>query len=211
MFMGKTTDAAYKAAIGNDYHRARLGIALDMLRRHSAPGQAFDFGCGEGAFMRLLTAEGWRVAGCDPSPDLCPDDAIVGDVAILENLDPASLDLIVSLNVWSYMPGDEERRFWPAARHALRPSGLLLMCNPNGLATAPRYAQNTDALQFPAYLAERGFSELEQDFFRTYPPIWRRLLGDRARIIDRKRLASLSPDFKRRRSTGYFSISIKTP
>jgi hypothetical protein len=209
MRMGKTTDAAYKAAIGNDYHRVRLDIALDLLRRHAPrPGRAFDFGCGEGAFMRRLRAEGWTVTGCDVSAELTPDDAVVGGVDVIEALPATTLDLLVVLNVWSYLTDDEESRFWPAARNALRTGSLLLMCNPNGLAAAARYPQNTDAARFPDYLADHGFTEIEQDFFRTYPPAWRRLLlGDRDRIIDRGRLSRLPLGYRRRRSTGYFSLS----
>lgn len=171
----QVTDAEYGAAHSDKshanyrYHANRMAIATALLKRHVGlqGANVFDFGCGEGSFMRALMAGGATVSGVDPSKsliDIAPATAAVGSVEVLEAVPAASLDLLVVLNVLGYVPHDEQARFWAAARRAVKLGGYMLQANANPKAAAGReytFMANPD----------------------TFPALWRRMVFMRSGAI----------------------------
>jgi SAM-dependent methyltransferase len=117
------------------YHDGRFRTFNRLL---PPPGILFDFGCGSADNLIALAQRGFSVRGTDPSPNLIslgraaldkagldPDAIVVGDVAVLEAAEPASLDAVTALNVLPYLTQDDEDRFFRAAARALRPTGAL--------------------------------------------------------------------------------------
>lgn len=212
MHKGETmqmSDAQYAEDMDNDYHRNRLALARGLLGSVSG-ASVFDFGCGDGAFMGILANEGAKVSGCDPSQtliDKAPAGAKVGGVETLEALPPGCVDVLLVLNVLSYMPGDEQIRFWPAARSCLKTGGVMLQSNPNNLAASTKQYQFTaNPRSFPAVLASHGFRETRRDFHRfRLPSILHPVLG---RDIVSRRVQRMIPTLQRAaRSTVYISLA----
>lgn len=135
------------------YHDQRFRT-FNMLLPPS-PGRLFDFGCGSADNLILLARSGFSIQGADPSPKLIelgqgalraagldPGAIVVGDVAVLESLRPASLDVVTALNVLAYLTQEEEDRFFRAAARALKPTGALCFSVGNllsDLVTLNRY------------------------------------------------------------------------
>jgi 2-polyprenyl-3-methyl-5-hydroxy-6-metoxy-1,4-benzoquinol methylase len=208
---GKTLATDYADAIASsDYHQSRIGIAWRMLTQATDVGglHAFDFGCGEGVFMRRLAERGAIVSGCDPDPLLvarAPSGTPLGGIEVLETQPPQSADILVVLNVLSFMTPAEVDRFWSAAERLVRAGGFMIQCNPNSIAAGSRYKWNTNPDQLKALQARHGFKETNTEFFQYYPLI----LGRGKRIHDPKQLAWLPRWLLRRRCTGFFSLSVR--
>lgn len=208
------SDAIYADNIKNDpYHRNRLAIALNLLKKHTElrGANVFDFGCGEGTFMRTLAAEGATVAGSDPSEtliDLAPEHAAVGSVETLEALPPNSIEILVVLNVLGYVPQDQQARFWNAASAITKPGGFMLQGNANArVAAGKSYHFMADPRTFPQTLKFYGFEEIDRDFhrYRLFP--WTRKRTGKRDVIEIAELKRIPMFLKAMRSTGYYSIS----
>ena len=63
--MGYISDSQYRENMSNDYHASRMTMAGRLLDRIAplAGKSAYDYGCGDGAFMRLLASRGMRAGG----------------------------------------------------------------------------------------------------------------------------------------------------
>jgi ubiquinone/menaquinone biosynthesis C-methylase UbiE len=120
-----------------------------------APGVLFDFGCGSADNLIPLARRGFSIQGVDPSSNLIelgktalreagldPGSIAVGDVAALETVRPASLDVVTALNVLAYLTQEEEDRFFRASARALKSTGALCFSVGNllsDLVTLNRY------------------------------------------------------------------------
>jgi SAM-dependent methyltransferase len=98
-----------------------------------SPGRALDVGCGGGGNTAVLRDLGWRVAGLEYSPVAAPIaearglPVVRGDARRLPFRD-ASLDLVMSTDMWEHIDDDEA-----VARETvrvLRPGGRALVAVP---------------------------------------------------------------------------------
>ena len=99
------------------------GLAAGRAKR------VFDLGCGNGATARALAAEGWEVAGVDPSPEGIAHAAASGlDLRLGSGYD----DLVTDFGQWPFVVCLEviEHVYFP---HRLART-LLELCEPRGLA-----------------------------------------------------------------------------
>jgi SAM-dependent methyltransferase len=103
--------------------------------------RALDIGCGEGRFCRLLKAEGFEVAGLDPTPAFLdaarardPEGRYVEGVAERLPFADGAFDLVVSYLSLIDIP--DVRAAIPEMARVLRPGGMLLAANLNGFNTA---------------------------------------------------------------------------
>jgi SAM-dependent methyltransferase len=212
------SDAEYAKRMASDpYHQNRLAMALRLLKRAVPVLRdkiVFDFGCGEGTFMRILAAEGATVAGSDPSQtliDIAPEQAVVGSVETLEALADNSIDILIVLNVLGYVRPQEIGRFWRTVERVVRPGGHMLQGNANSKAAAGKsYHFMADPWNFPHTLRLYGFTEIGRDFhrYRNFP--WTRKLTGKRDVIDMGEQDHIPMWLRARRSTGYFSLSRRT-
>ena len=106
-----------------------------------APRTALDVGCGEGRFCRILSAEGIKTTGIEPTPRLRqaaierhPNGAYIDAFAEHLPLDDASYDLVVSYLSLIDIP-DFRAAISEMAR-VLAPGGRLLIANLTSFNTA---------------------------------------------------------------------------
>ncbi len=196
-------DADYSARQSSQYDQGRYAIALRLLQQNMefTGSRIFDFGCGDGSFMRKLNGSGAQVFGCDPSSELAEKaNAVCGGVEVLENLD--GLSVVIALNVTSFMEPDQQRRFWVAMPKALRPGGFFLHAVMNSWVGAERRKFSANPKDFPIMLEGIGLKEIDRDFYGYYP-----IIGTNTRIYD---LGIWIPKaIKARRCSMYFSLSQK--
>lgn len=212
----QVSDAEYAHAVETDrYHRNRLLIAIALLKSHTnlRDKTIFDFGCGEGTLMRMLSAEGADVSGSDISQSLidkAPEKAAVGSVETLEALPTKSIDVLIVLNVLGYVPTDQQARFWPAAAHALKFGGLMLQANSNSdVAAGTGYFFRASPRTFPDVLADHDFSEIAQDFHRyRLNALLRPIFG--RDLLNHNLQAVIPKSIRAKRSTVYYSLSRRT-
>lgn len=206
--MPELNDAAYAARQSSPYDQTRYAIALRMLG-NVVGKRVFDFGCGEGSLTRKFRADGAIVSGCDPSVTLAhAANAMVGGVEVLEQ--QRDLDIVTALSVTSFMPKSEQDRFWSAAVAALKPGGMLLHSVANTWAVQKSRAFGADPRTFPTFLAERGLTEISQDFSGYIPtPLTRFFKRGDPRVNELWKLALIPTVLKRKRCTMYFSLSRK--
>lgn len=226
-------DAYAEGVVCSLYHRSRLNLAMRLLKKHvSLPGKhCYDFGCGEGVFMRMLDAEGATSIGSDPSDVLierAPSTASVGFVDHLEQCPDDYFDIIVALSVLPYMKDDERARFWAAAKRTCKRGGVILQLNPNAYVVKAVQENKwvPDPRIFPAFLQQHGFKELDRDFIGYFPMIlkwptlhrlmrWDKIaksIGIRSRggkVYNRLRLMLVPEALKTKRCTGYYSLAVR--
>lgn len=77
------------------WHQARRRLVIDALRRHGS-SRVLDIGCGPGAYVRALRAEGYDAVGCDPGhagiPTLAPGHVFTG--RSLDQMDEGDLAIV---------------------------------------------------------------------------------------------------------------------
>ncbi|MEZ0580897.1 class I SAM-dependent methyltransferase [Nocardioides sp. MH1] len=107
-----------------------------MVRRTAAAwpaGRALDVGCGGGGNTAVLRDLGWSVTGLEHSPAGAAAaasrglDVVRGDATRLPFAD-ASLDLVMSTDVWEHI--EDDRLVAGEAARVLRPGGRLLVAVP---------------------------------------------------------------------------------
>lgn len=142
-----------------------------MLERAlaGAPADALDVGCGEGRFCRLLSAQGTRMVGVDPTLALIERARALdpkGDyrIGIGEALpvEDASFDMVVSYLTLIDIP-DYRAAIGEMVR-VLRPGGSLLVANLTSFATARVRKPETEdegehSFEIDHYLDERSAME----------------------------------------------------
>lgn len=173
----------YADQISNRYHRARINLAISLLRKSgSLTGKrVYDFGCGEGVLMRYMTAHGAVSLGCDPSAPLirrAPNGAEIGGVECVEAQPDQSLDGLIAWNVLGLpeITADETARFWAAAQSKLKPGGFLLLTVPSKHG-GTQYKPLEDPDTYASKLKSMGFTEFGRKYLGYYPRIfkWHRL------------------------------------
>lgn len=101
------------------------------------PGRAIDVGCGPGGNTTVLRDLGWQVTGVEHSPGGAAIAAsrgltvVRGDATRLPFRD-ASLDLVLSTDVWEHI--DDDAAVAAETYRVLRPGGRALVAVPCGMA-----------------------------------------------------------------------------
>src|SRR3989304_8200172 len=120
----------YGEALSNDYHRHRLLVieALIPPELLASDKRILDFGCGDAVLFPMFLAAGAEITGLDISQEMIglgrnrlrttghAEDLIrVATVDALRELEPHSLDGLLSFNVLAYLTDDEGRRVYAEA------------------------------------------------------------------------------------------------
>lgn len=130
--------ASQSASSGRAVRIARmLGMApryLRYVRDIDTSLPAVELGCGDGSFVRALRDSGFRsVRGVDLSPSYnMPEGCEVGDaISFLQGEAPASLGLVVALDVLEHVQPEDLRSLLRLVRKCLHPNGRFLARVPN--------------------------------------------------------------------------------
>lgn len=136
------------------YHEIRLETAYNLIKKHKKTGTIFDFGCGSGEILQLISDRGgYKFRGSDISakmvaltkeklqgdPNLLGIDQ--GGLELFQSLEPG-FDVIISLNVLPYLKEEEEEAFYRQSKRLLNKGGVLLVSHTNvlfDLVTFNRY------------------------------------------------------------------------
>lgn len=233
---GKTLAADYAEAVATSrYHRNRIAMAWGLLTRTvDVRGlRAYDFGCGEGVFMRMLSSAGAKVEGCEPNPYLlskAPPGTHRGNVTCLADVPDASIDVLVQLSTLAFVEDPDERAlYWREAQRIVKPGGYLLEMNPNSYQSKANghphwWVANPDT--HPAFLKQHGFTEIDRAFTGYYPMFlrwpdlhritrWSRVAkafgfhSRGGRVYNPMRLKLVPRSWLPSRTTGYYSLSIR--
>jgi 2-polyprenyl-3-methyl-5-hydroxy-6-metoxy-1,4-benzoquinol methylase len=132
----------YASNIDGPYHRHRLDVIDTLIPRFEfVHTKVIDFGCGEGALIRLCKRDAVsNIVGIDPDQHLLDlaktsgaDELICGGVEALEKQPAESVHGLIAANVLGYMSGDDEQRFYAAAKRILHPRGWMIVVHSNEL------------------------------------------------------------------------------
>jgi SAM-dependent methyltransferase len=153
---------------------------IDDLASRLAPGaRVLDIGCGAGVPAdRLLIDAGLRVTGVDLSPvqierarALVPEATFVCSDIVDFELEPQSLDAIVSLYALIHIPLEDQRALLPRILAALREGGLFLAIVGHERWTgvedylgAPMFWDHADRDTYLRWLRGDGFEVLWHHF-----------------------------------------------
>jgi 2-polyprenyl-3-methyl-5-hydroxy-6-metoxy-1,4-benzoquinol methylase len=196
LVQGDRPDLWLKRAMHLSFYNRRFGhglagalplgwLAVAATRRRSAragqfirhlPGPAtgadlLDVGCGDGGFLRVARALGFRVRGIEFDPEaalqVCAQGFDVSPTSIAESVvAEASLDHITLSHVIEHLHGpvDELKRM----RQWLRPGGRIWVQTPNGRgAGAERYGADWRGLEPPRHLVIFGPESLRMALNRS--------------------------------------------
>ena len=117
--------------------------ARDIRPRLLPPdaGPVMDIGCGQGALVRLLLADGYEAAGIDLSPEQVSvahaaglDQVRLGDYRDLLMDRPGELAGIIATDLLEHLTKDEVLATFDSAATALRPGGIFLARVPNAVS-----------------------------------------------------------------------------
>jgi len=160
LFEAKAPDWSAKYALDGPL-AGRLAALTSAVRwRVPLGGRVLDLGCGTGELARALTTAGFRVAGCDISPQMLRHARDRGGCAGWVRLDPdwhrlpfasASFDVVVAASVLEYTA--EPAAVLRECARVLRPGGIALYTVPN-LRHPVRWAELC-ARQLAALAGER--------------------------------------------------------
>lgn len=117
--------------------RQKLDRCRKLLRvPPTAKLRLLDVGCGAGGFVAIARQLGYNAEGIDPH---LPASAQTADLrrAAPEDLDEASFDVIVLLNVAEHIP--KPKPFFASIRRLLKPEGVMLLNCPFGDSLARRF------------------------------------------------------------------------
>jgi len=127
------------------WHAAKLRL-VDALLGDVSPVTALDLGCGSGVVANHLAAKGIQTTGLDANPaavafarrtfdrpNLAFREGLVDEL----DLAPASIDLIVIMEVLEHLHASQVLPLLRSARSLLAPGGRLLLTTPNYAGTWP--------------------------------------------------------------------------
>jgi SAM-dependent methyltransferase len=144
----------------------------ELVSRLDTGARVLDIGCGNGLPAdRLLVDAGMAVTGVDISEvqierarELVPAATFVCSDIVDFELEPSSLDAVVSLYALIHVPLDDQRELLPRVFAALRPGGLLLAIvgderwsGVDDYLGAPMFWDHTDADTYLTWLRDGGF------------------------------------------------------
>lgn len=119
----------------------RLAVYLPQVRdavTDAAPPRVLDLGPGRGEWLTLLAGAGIAAEGVDDNRGMVARlrerglQAVHGDAGQhLRSVAPGSLDVVTAFHVVEHLPLDALLALLDAARHALRPGGLLIAETPD--------------------------------------------------------------------------------
>ena len=104
-----------------------------------------DFGCGEGVLLERLAEAGASALGIDLVQEMVdasrarlhsagiPGEVRLGGVDALADIEDASVDAVLALNVLAYFDDVEVTRFYAEAARIIRPGGALVVTHSNEL------------------------------------------------------------------------------
>ena len=122
---------------------AALIYSRDIRPRLLPPdaGPVIDIGCGQGALVRLLLADGYDAAGIDLSPEQVSvahaaglDQVRLGDYRDILADRPGRLAGIVATDLLEHLTKDEVLATFDSAAAALRPGGIFVARVPNAVS-----------------------------------------------------------------------------
>ncbi len=151
--VGREVDAAaywaergstYQEGMNGAYHAHRLAVIGRLLEAVPTKNvSCLDFGCDDGAVSELLARRGARVLGIEPDARLSAaarrrveplrGRIVTAGLGELRDIRPASIDLLLALNVAAYFTDDEDRAFYEQASRILRPGGARVVTHSNEL------------------------------------------------------------------------------
>jgi ubiquinone/menaquinone biosynthesis C-methylase UbiE len=129
----------YSKALNTGYHRHRLAVLRELMP-NTTQSTIVEFGCGEGAVMRMLRdMKAEFLIGIDQDELMLnaardrggADTLLLGGVEQLAQVPNA--DCLVAANVLGYLTNDEEREFYAQAARLLRPGKHLVIAHSNEL------------------------------------------------------------------------------
>lgn len=194
--------------------KARFSACERLIRQIlPRPEKVIDVGCANGQFSKRLAAYCGQVTGFDINQARInanrvdyagvPNLSFVADNFLTSDLPPASVDLVVALEVLYYFSAEERRLFLQQVKRVLRPGGLLLV-SANVFFTA---LATSEELQ--NYLAALGPVEDKEEVYRNW---YYRLELPLIRLLDEirylKKLRLFAPNIlylKKRFYPGYWN------
>jgi len=130
------------------YQQARkysLAQKYKLIQHFPPNSKILDYGCGTGDFLNYCKTHNWNTSGIEPNPG-ARQQAVdnyklqVEEEAFVNNLVPASYDVITLWHVLEHVPLLQERI--KALTNALKPGGLLIIALPNCDSWDAQYYKN---------------------------------------------------------------------
>ena len=120
---------------------AGLAYRRDIRPHLPAGGRVLDIGCGQGALVRLLAADGFDAHGVDVSPEQVEiarsaglDRVELGDFHDRLRGSPGRWDAVVATDVLEHLSRDEVVAAFDSVRAALGPGGVFVARVPNAVS-----------------------------------------------------------------------------
>ena len=144
LYQSYLTDLGSVPSTLTDALAPRAPYLRRLVRRHFPPdceARVLDLGCGWGPLVAVARAEGYRrVAGVDRSPEQVAQAARLGVPGVREGelqatvdgLAPASLDVVLTLDVIEHLTREEVFRLCDGLFRALATGGRWIVHVPNG-------------------------------------------------------------------------------
>jgi ubiquinone/menaquinone biosynthesis C-methylase UbiE len=133
-------------SIHPNYHEYRLGKVKALIDGISTGNKCVDVGCGEGDLVVHCKNKGWEVEGFDISEKMVesakeklsgeginPSIVYQGGIESLREYDDDSVDLLLAINVLTYLDKKQDEEFYEQAERIVRPEGTLIIAHSNEL------------------------------------------------------------------------------
>ena len=213
----KVTDEDWFEVVKSPKSQVKFQLCLrclsDTIDLNNAKG--FDFGCGEGTFVRILREKGAVVEGCDISDTLVPTDdpeLFVGGVDFLTSVPSNSKDFFVAMQIIAFLNEEEQQQMLREASRILKTNGLMLILTSNEHALPVGTKKVTsDPLRFHLYLSKYGLREVRQDFYNCLRQWYYRILpSNRGWKYDLALCDKMPSKYKQTKCSAYISVSVKS-